>query len=205
MIGRGGRMKCPKCSADGLRQMIDLYVEAPADERNFSKAAIRGKEIAILGADHTSRDYYCEECGWNTLVTKPKLYKLNLEYQVMVEPFHWNDWDFEVCTKILVFWDQHQANRHLFKLEVEYNMEMLDIQDEADDLFYLWEKAQPTPTEMMKLRERCKGELGKYYYAQSAVPVKKVHAPDGTYVYDLRLVPTSVHIGEVARNDKGDI
>lgn len=58
-------MNCQECGAP-LRQMIAVVIDCPFPQVNLNKAAIRDKDVQIVGAYWTVPTVYCTSCGYIT-------------------------------------------------------------------------------------------------------------------------------------------
>ena len=59
-------MKCPKCHRGGLRQQVNVFVDAPADCRSLNKKGIRKKTVRINGVGWDQATWHCphDGCGY---------------------------------------------------------------------------------------------------------------------------------------------
>jgi len=57
-------MKCPKCGAKDVQQMVNVMIQCPAGYRSLDKKGIRSKKVTVYGVDWAGATLVCHDCGW---------------------------------------------------------------------------------------------------------------------------------------------
>ena len=57
-------MKCPKCGAEDVQQMVNVMIQCPAGYRSLDKKGIRSKKVTVYAVDWAGATLVCHDCGW---------------------------------------------------------------------------------------------------------------------------------------------